>query len=205
MALKKFLSLFFFFFSYQCLHHNLLLFYSSLASKAFFFFKPFSVSNKMSTQLYSCSPPGVGESWGDDRPHDPSILPVAGLCVTLPLLSRQQNCTCLCDNSRKTCDIFTLSSYLQSKHISAFTTEHFHREAWNRLEMDPEHSLSFAGKPPHSINWDWTVSCSDLDLSWSWQCCGRDVLLCLSLLHGSLWQKNLSKILDILQINMHKK
>lgn len=125
-----------------------------LLPQRLFFFKPFSVSNKMSTQLYSCSPPGVGESWGDDRPHDPSILPVAGLCVTLPLLSRQQNCTCLCDNSRKTCDIFTLSSYLQSKHISAFTTEHFHREAWNRLEMDPEHSLSFAGKPPHSINWD---------------------------------------------------
>lgn len=76
--------------------------------------------------------------------------------VCCPLLPWQRSRTALLCVviQEKGVDIFTLSSYLQSKHISVFTAEHLHQEPWKRLEREPEHSPSFTGKPPRAVYWD---------------------------------------------------
>lgn len=112
-------------------------------------FESFFVSGKLSSQLYICSLP---RCWGTDDVPQGHLT--AGLCVALPLLSRAAELHLFVIIQEKLVDIFTLISYLQSKHISPFTTEHFHQEAWNCLEADPEHSLSFTGKPSHSVDWN---------------------------------------------------
>lgn len=156
-ALKKF-SLFFFPFFFSTSAYTII-FCSSILLLLQRLFLNLSLSRVRWALNCTAGPsPGVGESWGDDRPHDPSVVPAAGLCVTLPLLSRAADnrtalvCVII---QEKLVDIFTLISYLQSKHIAVFTTEHFTRKpgtVWKQILS----SLSFAGKPPHPDNWGWT-------------------------------------------------